>query len=270
MAEKTYMVEYNGLTESTVTWSQLRNLVVAIWGNSVFEDGNRKIDIFWTDQEGGRSTATSIDDLQDAFNRAEVENVSLGHITPLLTDDDIRKCILHCGSLKSVYFSIEAISRDVVDDAINRVRDLFPITQSSPFALKPYVDRDRIVQLQECESQSFDLTRLVRQCEELNICAKMSCWFSVGMLVRSILDHVPPIFSQPNFNAVANNYGGKSFQESMQRLEHSLRKIGDRFLHQQIRRIESLPNATQVDFSNDLDVLLEEIVCVISGSKRGT
>ena len=194
----------------------------------------------------------------------------LGHIVPLLTDSDIRKCILNCDSLKSVYFSIEAISRDIVDDAINSVRDIFPIAQSSPFVLKPYVARDRIAQLQECESQSFDLTRLIRQCEELNTCAAKGCWFSVGMLMRSILDHVPPIFSQPNFKAVANNHGGKSLQKSMQRLESSLRRIGDRFLHQQIRRNESLPNATQVDFSNDLDVLLEEIVRVTSVSKKGT
>jgi hypothetical protein len=270
MVEKTYESAYRGLAEATVTWTQLRNVVVAIWGEAAFECGNRKVDIFWTDQDGGRTMGVSMDDLQNAFEREEVKDVSFGHVVPLSTDNEIRRGVLNCDSLKSVYFEIVAISRIAVNDAMNCVKRLFPITQSSPFALKPYVAHDRIAQLHKCENQSYDLTRLIRQCEELNTCAAKDCWISVGMLVRSILDHVPPIFSQPNFKAVANNHGGKSLQESMKRLESSLRKIGDRFLHQQIRRKESLPNATQVDFSNDLDVLMEEIIRVTSESKKGT
>jgi hypothetical protein len=74
------------------------------------------------------------------------------------------------------------------------------------------------------------------------------------------LDHVPPIFGCKSFAEVSNNYsGGKSFKESMKRLEDSSRKIADSYLHTQIRKSESLPNPTQVDFSNDLDVLLAEI-----------
>jgi hypothetical protein len=85
---------------------------------------------------------------------------------------------------------------------------------------------------------------------------------AVAMLVRAILDHVPPIFSCKNFAEVSNNYGGgsKSFKQSMANLESSSRKIADSHLHTQIRSKEILPNKTQVNFSNDLDVLLAEIV----------
>jgi len=79
------------------------------------------------------------------------------------------------------------------------------------------------------------------------------------MLVRSILDHVPPIFQSRNFGEVVANHGGRSFKESMRNLNDSSRKIGDQHLHGQIRRKETLPNETQVDFSNSLDVLLAEI-----------
>lgn len=84
------------------------------------------------------------------------------------------------------------------------------------------------------------------------------------MLVRSILDHVPPEFSCKSFSEVANNYAGsKSFKQSMAHLENSSRKIADAHLHTQIRKTESLPNKTQVNFTNDLDVLLAEIARIL-------
>lgn len=78
--------------------------------------------------------------------------------------------------------------------------------------------------------------------------------------MRAILDHVPPVFELDDFTKVANNFGTKSFKDSMLNLNNSSRKISDAYLHTQIRKNESLPTLTQVDFSNDLDVLLSEIV----------
>ena len=78
------------------------------------------------------------------------------------------------------------------------------------------------------------------------------------------MDHVPPIFGCKKFSEVANNYAGaKSFKESMLNLENSSRKISDQYLHVQVRASETLPTVRQVDFSNDLDVLLGEIVRIL-------
>ena len=90
------------------------------------------------------------------------------------------------------------------------------------------------------------------------------------MLTRAIMDHVPPIFfnksvNKPceNFNQVVDNYSGsKSFKEAMTQL-NSQKHISHSFLHQQIRRTESLPNITQVNSSQLLDWLLEEIVRIL-------
>jgi len=49
----------------------------------------------------------------------------------------------------------------------------------------------------------------------------------------------------------------------MAHLENSARRIADAHLHTQIRARETLPTATQVNFSNDLDVLLAEIVRIL-------
>jgi hypothetical protein len=87
---------------------------------------------------------------------------------------------------------------------------------------------------------------------------------ALAALVRTVLDHVPPVFGYKSFSEIANSHaGGKSFKESMNHLDSSARKIADQYLHAQVRNSEVLPNIVQVDFSNDLDVLLAEIVRVL-------
>lgn len=123
-----------------------------------------------------------------------------------------------------------------------------------------FVDLVRIEELRAITSSSFDLAKLIKLCEELNTCYANDCFLAVTMLTRAVVDHVPPIFGYRSFNEVANNYGGKSFKKSMQHLQNSLRYIADSHLHQPIRNKETLPSRVQVNFSNDLDVLLAEIV----------
>lgn len=125
-----------------------------------------------------------------------------------------------------------------------------------------YVDANRISQLKAMKE--FDSTKLVQLCEELNSSFKSGGLIGPVMLLRSILDHVPPIFGLNNFSEVANNYsnGTRSFRESMRSLDTSSRKIADSHLHTQIRKSEVLPTVNQINFSHDLDVLLGEIVRV--------
>jgi hypothetical protein len=128
-----------------------------------------------------------------------------------------------------------------------------------------YIANTRITELKAVQSSTFDLRKLIRLCEEIDSCFRAQNYLAVAALTRAVIDHVPPIFGFKAFSEVANNYagGGKSFRESMQNLSNSARKIGDAHLHVQIRNSESLPTSTQVNFSNDLDVLLGEIVRVL-------
>jgi hypothetical protein len=126
-----------------------------------------------------------------------------------------------------------------------------------------YIDLDRIEELRAISSTHLDLTKLIELCEEINTCYSNECYLAVAMLIRAVLDHVPPIFGHSSFGEVANNYGGRSLKKSLQHLQNSSRNIADAHLHLPIRNKESLPNRTQVNFSNDLDVLLAEIVRVL-------
>lgn len=125
-----------------------------------------------------------------------------------------------------------------------------------------FIDESRIKELEEIKSENFDLTKLIALCRELNSNYKVGNLLTVSMLSRAIIDHIPPIFGLNTFNEVANNYGTKSFKKNMLNLNNSLRNIADSYLHQTIRKKESLPNKTQIDFKNDLDVLLAEVIRV--------
>ena len=122
-----------------------------------------------------------------------------------------------------------------------------------------YVDKKRFQALKKKRGQ-LDFSRLIQMLSELDHAFSVGNYISVILLVRAILDHIPPVFGLDAFIEVANNYGTKSFKDSMSHLENSSRKIADSYLHTRIRNKESLPNKTQVNFSNDMDVLLAEIV----------
>ncbi len=137
---------------------------------------------------------------------------------------------------------------------------------SSPVSAKtaprndPYVDPSRLDEIRRVSSQNWDFRRLIQMCLELNIAYESRSYISVAMLVRGIIDHVPPVFKKANFREVANCHGGQSFKDSMKHLDKSMRKIGDAYLHEQIRQKESVPSAVQVDVRRELDLLLAEVI----------
>ena len=130
--------------------------------------------------------------------------------------------------------------------------------------IRQYISQVRIAELRSIKSSDFDLTKLIQICAELNEAHTTKSYLSIMMLTRALIDHVPPLFGANSFIQVASSYGGtKSFKDSMYHLENSSRKISDQHLHSQIRKKEVLPNFNQVDFSNDIDVLLSEIVRIL-------
>ncbi|MFK4658286.1 hypothetical protein ABIF97_008220 [Bradyrhizobium japonicum] len=126
----------------------------------------------------------------------------------------------------------------------------------------PYVNLARIEELKALPKKQWDFAKLIQLCIELNIVSSNDeATYATAMLVRAIVDHVPPIFGMNGFSQVADNYAGtSSFKGSMQHLNRSMRNIADGILHEQIRQRESLPSPQQVDFRQDLDRLLGEIV----------
>lgn len=124
-----------------------------------------------------------------------------------------------------------------------------------------YINKARLNELNNIKNSNYDFNKLIQLCNEVNISWQIGNYFSVIALVRTILHHVAPIFGYNDFAQIANNYsGGPSFKKSMQHLLNSSKNIADNHLHSQIKKNDALPNETQVDYKNDLDFLLMEIV----------
>ncbi|WP_336490596.1 hypothetical protein [Methylobacterium nigriterrae] len=145
---------------------------------------------------------------------------------------------------------------------IERKARAAPLEAARAATRPPYVNSERIYRLQMLQSESFDFSKLIKLCSELNIAHEHECHHAVAMLVRSIIDHVPPVFGHKTFIEVVSNYGGagSSFKKSMEHLQKALRNIADAHLHSPIRQRESLPTDTQVDFRAALDQLLAETI----------
>ncbi len=127
-----------------------------------------------------------------------------------------------------------------------------------------YVDLQRLSELQSLHAEKFDLRRLIKMCGELNHCFMRGDFIATIALVRSILNHTPPIFKNSDFAEVCkNNLIARSNRESLGFLNSHSRKIADAYLHIAIRDSETIPTATQVDFSQSLDVLLGEVIRIL-------
>jgi hypothetical protein len=157
----------------------------------------------------------------------------------------------------------------LLEQAIESLRER--LAEAGPSAAEPdpqaaqllFISDTRLAELRTLASAQFDLKKLIRLCEEINISYSSGCYFASAMLIRAVLDHVPPIFGKNNFDEVANNFGSKSFKGAMQHLQSASRNVADGHLHQQIRKSETLPTAQQVNCGQQIDMLLSEIIRII-------
>jgi len=162
---------------------------------------------------------------------------------------------------------------DKIDTNLNKkskrrtVMDYFTHTNLSndiddlPLSKVSYVSKARLAELKAINNTDYDCTRLIGLCNELNDCAARENVYSVAILTRVILDHIPPIFGFDTFAEVASNYrdNGKSFKKSAERLQSQTRLVADKFLHSVIRKKEVLPNMHEVSFSQELESVLSEV-----------
>lgn len=123
-----------------------------------------------------------------------------------------------------------------------------------------YIAASRLEKLKAISGQRFDCTRLISLCEELNTCATYETPHAVILLIRTILNHVPPAFGFENFKQVAANYGGggESFKRAAERLENHSRRVADRLAHMPIRDKEVAPTMAEVAFAAEIETILSE------------
>lgn len=126
-----------------------------------------------------------------------------------------------------------------------------------------YIDKKTLIRIVSIKNNDFDLSRLIELLKELDDNFSLENYYSCSMILRSVLDHIPPIFGKTNFTDVCSQYGSKSFKDIMTPLNETARKIGDNYLHTQVDKKVLKISKTQVGFQANIDVLLNEIANIL-------
>jgi hypothetical protein len=121
------------------------------------------------------------------------------------------------------------------------------------------VDSALIARLAEKQSGAVDVGSLVKMCREINSSYAHGNVLATALLMRTVLNHVPPIFGHDTFSQVLANVG-KSLRESFDHLENGLRKVADFHAHRKITPSETYPSMAQVEpFRPQLELLLQQV-----------
>jgi hypothetical protein len=126
-----------------------------------------------------------------------------------------------------------------------------------------FVEPSVIADLRQSNHRKYDLTKVVRFCEELNSSFSSGNYLASSLLIRALLNHIPPIFGHTTFQQVVSQ-SPKSVKELLKPLEEISRDVADLHTHSLIRHKESLPTRSQVEpFKASLEVLLHEIIAKV-------
>lgn len=128
-----------------------------------------------------------------------------------------------------------------------------------------FISQTRIEALEEVNGKcQYDLSKLIYLCKEINDNYVRRNYFSVALLLRTILNHVPPAFNgKESFEQVLAELNGskhKTKKEILTRLHELQRKFADLLTHERLREFEPEMTLHQVSFIPEVDYLLQEVV----------
>jgi hypothetical protein len=161
---------------------------------------------------------------------------------------------------------IADLSEDVTDQFITAPPGSAVTPPAAPSQLatpinNSYVNQRIIndIRIKDGKSQ-FNVAKLLRLIEELNDNFERRNSYAAHALLRAILDHIPPILGQPDFNAVANNYSWTRTDKRYLKKLLDFRNQADDALHRQISAQADLLDLDDMPASVNVDRLLQECV----------
>ncbi len=123
-----------------------------------------------------------------------------------------------------------------------------------------FVEHEIVEQLRNIDQKVFDLKKLIRFLEELNASYTSGFYLSSILILRAIMNHIPPIFGATTFSQVVAS-SARSVKAILSRLEEEARPIADLHTHMMIRKIEQLPTRNQIEpYKSSMEILLFEVI----------
>ncbi|MEE9554034.1 MAG: hypothetical protein V3W18_07015 [candidate division Zixibacteria bacterium] len=122
-----------------------------------------------------------------------------------------------------------------------------------------FVEFALIDRISSLNPRQFNVSKLARFAQELNENYKRGNYLSCALLIRAIINHVPPIFEQRTFKQVVA-HSSKSVKAILFNLEEGARDIGDLHTHEIVDKFSAPPSKNQIDpYKPNIDVLFREI-----------
>jgi hypothetical protein len=145
----------------------------------------------------------------------------------------------------------------IIDVVRQRATD--PSWGNQASASTSFVDPILITRVASLSGRSFNLAKLIRFTVELNENYSGGNYLSCALLIRAIINHVPPIFGQRTFIQVVAG-AGKSVKAILGQLEEGARDIGDLHTHEIVDGYSSPPTKNQIEpYKPPMEVLYREI-----------
>ena len=141
-----------------------------------------------------------------------------------------------------------------------------PPMPPEPKPIKNFIGLDYLEQLEEIQNPNFDLRGLIEMCKEINHGYDRGDYLAVIALIRTIMNHVPPIFGHQTFEQVVANYGGngnKSFKGQMEHLLKGAKNLADEHLHKVIGPSVKVLNEESVNYGPLVNSLIGEIIRIL-------
>jgi len=181
--------------------------------------------------------------------------------TPLLPEAEAARLKAIDVGVNSIYTAydaraeLDALLPDI-DAALKRADDSALAVGGSAW----FIDPSLIEQLASAHSPNFDVAFLVRLCREINSCFAHGNFVATTLLMRAVLNYVPPLFGHETFPQVVANIG-RSLKDSFDHLENGLRRVADFHTHRRIGPAESYPSSAQIEpFKPQVELLLQQVV----------
>jgi hypothetical protein len=153
-----------------------------------------------------------------------------------------------------------------LDGLSTDLEEALEVADSSPRQLHAgwIVDPDLISKIEQSNGSRLNVVHLVRVLREINSSLAHGNVVATALLMRAVLNHVPPVWGHQNFDRVVASVG-RSLKDSYMHLEDGLRKIADFHTHKRIDETDTYPSRAQVEpFKPQFELLLQNVLAALA------
>lgn len=201
----------------------------------------------------------------------EITNVTIGFRSlliqlkrlagPMLPESMSKRLEAIDVEVDNVYSVYEAKSEmEALIIEINEVIDSKAETYVPILSGAQLIDPKLIELLEFTYCPQYDLILLSKLCREINASYSQGNHIATILLMRAVLNYIPPIFGQETFAQVVAN-AGRSLKPVFGTLEEGLRKIADYHTHRRIDNSNMYPSSAQIEpFKPQFELLVQEAI----------